>query len=189
MQVLRNRRCAQIEGEQMNPLPTHHHLENAVQLAKGHILGHLNPAPNHRAQTLQPDLELQDVCGFIARHRAIRLSLSAFSQSPGYTISGRIAPTPHFLMVPNDDGLPRCRLAAMNFVRAEPTHNGHRGRFLPLSVEAPQDPAAEKSRAPSVPLASAAIYVPCHRHPRTGRSHRPARASDPRHLSGILPIH
>ena len=32
---------AQVEGEQMNSLPAHGHLKNAVQLAKGRVGGHL----------------------------------------------------------------------------------------------------------------------------------------------------
>jgi hypothetical protein len=67
------------ELEQVNALPAHRYLNDAVQLPQRQAVWHLNPPPDHGAEPDQPDLELQNLRSW-RRIRSLGFGWGAFRQ-------------------------------------------------------------------------------------------------------------
>jgi len=60
---------AQLEQKEVNALPAHGDLKYAVQFAQRRARRRLHPPPDHWADPLKPDLELQNSCAVVRRGR------------------------------------------------------------------------------------------------------------------------
>src|SRR5208337_1963353 len=93
----------------VDAFPAHRDLDHAMQLAKRNGRRHVHPAPYHRAEPQQPNLELHNCAGYLRRRcgrwacssRQRRLLRHALLHATPATRRNRTVsrPAPHFVML------------------------------------------------------------------------------------------